>query len=78
MIFTGHVAESWRGYFGNRDAAKITRVQVEAYRDKLSVKDRLHQGLGRKGFPGKVNRIITEFPFGGIGDMIQDLLTTLS
>ncbi len=33
--YYGHVAESWKGYFGNVDAAKITRVQVEAYRDKL-------------------------------------------
>jgi polysaccharide deacetylase family protein (PEP-CTERM system associated) len=31
---------------------------------------RLHQGLGRRGFPRKIDRLLTEFRFGSISDVI--------
>ncbi len=34
---------------------------------------RLHQGLGRRSFPTKVDRLLAEFPFGSL----QDVLATL-
>ena len=37
----------------------------------LSWKTRLHQGLGRKGFPAKVDRLLAEFRFGTVQDVID-------
>lgn len=36
-------------------------------------KTRLHQGLGRRSFPGKVDRLVREFRFGAMCDMIEQL-----
>lgn len=36
----------------------------------VSWRMRLHQGLGRKRFPRKVDRLLSEFPFGRIQDII--------
>jgi polysaccharide deacetylase family protein (PEP-CTERM system associated) len=36
-------------------------------------KTRLHQGLGRRSFPGKVDRLVTEFRFGAMQDSIDQL-----
>jgi hypothetical protein len=38
---------------------------------------RLHQSLGRKGFPGKVDRLLAEFRFGAIDEVIAPLLKQL-
>ncbi len=39
----------------------------------IPMKTRLHQGLGRRGFPGKVNRLLTDFRFGTMQDVIDTL-----
>lgn len=39
----------------------------------IPFKTRLHQGLGRRAFPGKVDRLLAEFPFGSIQDVINNL-----
>lgn len=36
-------------------------------------KMRLHQGLGRRGFPGKVDRLLTDFRFAAMRDVIASL-----
>jgi len=48
--------------------------QMDAYRGTVSWKVLLHQGLGRKGFRVKVDRLLTEFRFGAIEDVIAPLL----
>jgi polysaccharide deacetylase family protein (PEP-CTERM system associated) len=49
-------------------------AQMAAYRGRVSWRMRLHQGLGRKGFPAKVDRLLREFRFGAIEEVIGDLL----
>jgi polysaccharide deacetylase family protein (PEP-CTERM system associated) len=49
--------------------------EMSAYREKVSLKQRLHQGLGRKGFAGKVNRLMRDFRFGPLREVLADLLT---
>lgn len=36
-------------------------------------KTKLHQGLGRQGFPGKVDRLLVDFRFGTMQDVIDQL-----
>ncbi|MBW7905037.1 MAG: DUF3473 domain-containing protein [Phycisphaerae bacterium] len=36
-------------------------------------KMRLHQGLGRRGFPGKIDRLLLDFRFGTMGEVIGSL-----
>ncbi|MBI5865853.1 MAG: DUF3473 domain-containing protein [Planctomycetes bacterium] len=38
----------------------------------ISWRTRLHQGLGRRGFPGKVDRLMREFRFGRMCDVIAE------
>jgi polysaccharide deacetylase family protein (PEP-CTERM system associated) len=38
----------------------------------ISWKMRLHQGLGRRGFPGKVDRLTRDFRFGTMRDVIAE------
>jgi polysaccharide deacetylase family protein (PEP-CTERM system associated) len=38
----------------------------------ISWKTRLHQGLGRRGFPRKVDRLMSEFRFGCMRDLIAE------
>jgi len=53
-------------------------TQLDAYRDTVSFKTRLHQGLGRKAFPGKVDRLLREFRFGPMQEVLADLLAELA
>ena len=39
----------------------------------ISFKQRLHQGLGRRGFPRKIDRLLAEFSFGSIRRIIDSL-----
>lgn len=36
-------------------------------------KTRLHQGLGRRAFPRKIDRLLTDFRFGAIEDLLAEL-----
>ena len=51
--------------------------EINAYREKISVMMRLHQGLGRKGFPRKIDRLLHEFEFTSLDELLQPLLTQL-
>lgn len=37
----------------------------------VPLKTRLHQGLGRRGFPGKVDRLLVDFRFGTMREVIE-------
>jgi hypothetical protein len=49
-------------------------AEMEEFKKAVSLKQRLHQGLGRKGFPRKVDRLLSEFRFGPLGEALKDLL----
>ena len=51
--------------------------ELSTYRDLVSWKVRLHQGLGRKGFARKIDRLLGEFDFGPIGKLLAPLLAEL-
>lgn len=53
-------------------------TEIQADRVKVSWKDRLHQGLGRKRFPRKIDRLLKCFEFGAIEDAFSDLLAEVS
>lgn len=57
--------------------AEFDPDELNAYRDLVSWKFRLHQGLGRKGFARKVDRLLGEFDFGPIGKLVAPLLAEL-
>ena len=45
-------------------------------RDRVTWMRRMHQGLGRKGLPGKIDRLLSEFEFTSMRDVLADLLKT--
>ncbi len=51
--------------------------QMRAYSREFPLRLRLHQGLGRKGFPAKIDRLLSEFPFGRLADVLAPLLENL-
>jgi len=51
--------------------------EMAAYRENVSWKLRLHQSLGRKGFARKVDRLLEEFEFGGIWELVRPMLARL-
>lgn len=57
--------------------AEFDPDELSTYRDLVSWKDRLHQGLGRKGFARKIDRLLGEFDFGPIEEVIAPLLAEL-
>jgi len=52
-------------------------LEMRSYASRLPLKTRLHQGIGRKGFPRKVNRLLREFTFGPIREVVAPLLAEL-
>ncbi|KPK49350.1 MAG: hypothetical protein AMK72_04770 [Planctomycetes bacterium SM23_25] len=52
-------------------------VEMGAYRANVPLKQRLHQGIGRKGFPRKIDRLLAEFRFGTMAEVLAPLLETL-
>lgn len=40
---------------------------------RVPLKTRLHQGLGRRSFPAKVDRLLSDFPFGSMQEVIDSL-----
>ncbi|MBM4017300.1 MAG: DUF3473 domain-containing protein [Planctomycetes bacterium] len=49
-------------------------AEMAVYRGKVPLAMRLHQGLGRRGFARKVNRLMTDFQVGPLRDVLADLL----
>jgi len=52
-------------------------TEMASYKGDVGLKMRLHQGLGRKGFARKINRLLSEFRFGAIESVLSDLLAQL-
>ncbi len=48
--------------------------EMDAFKDKVSLKMRLHQGIGRKGIPSKVGRLLHDFEFACLKDVLADYL----
>lgn len=49
-------------------------VEMRAYKADVSLAGRLHQGLGRKGFPRKIDRLLADFAFGPMRQVLAPLL----
>jgi polysaccharide deacetylase family protein (PEP-CTERM system associated) len=52
-------------------------AEMESFKGQVSLLVRLHQGLGRKGFAGKIDRLMRDFRFGPLKDVLADLLVQL-
>lgn len=52
-------------------------AEMNFYKTKVPWIRRLHQGLGRKGFPRKIDRLLEEFEFACMCDVLADLLGEL-
>ena len=50
--------------------------EMDAYAHCVPLRQRLHQGLGRRGFPKKIDRLLREFAFGPMRAVLADLLET--
>jgi hypothetical protein len=53
-------------------------VEMGVYRAHVPLKQRLHQGIGRKGFPRKIDRLLADFRFGAMDDLLRPLLESLA
>jgi polysaccharide deacetylase family protein (PEP-CTERM system associated) len=49
-------------------------AEMASFRGRVSLAMRLHQGLGRRGFARKVNRLMSDFRIGPLRDVLADLL----
>ena len=49
-------------------------IEMGAYRANVPLKRRLHQGIGRQGFPRKIDRLLADFHFGAMDDLLAPLL----
>lgn len=52
-------------------------TEIHTFRRQLSLKQRIHQGLGRRGFARKVERLLSTFQFGTLEEVVSPLLETL-
>lgn len=48
--------------------------EMAAYRQQVPLAQRIHQGLGRNGFPKKIDRLLAEFEFGTMDEILAPLL----
>jgi len=53
-------------------------IEMGVYRAHVPLKRRLHQGIGRKGFPSKIDRLLEEFRFGAMDEVLAPLLESLA
>jgi len=53
-------------------------VEMGAYRVDVPLKQRLHQGIGRRGFPRKIDRLLRDFRFGAMDEVLAPLLRGLA
>jgi len=51
--------------------------EMTGYRQNVSLRWRLHQGLGRKRFPRKIDRLLSDFEFTSMDEVLADLLDQL-
>ena len=52
-------------------------TEMAQFRQSLSLKLRIHQGLGRASFPRKVDRLLKEFSFAPLAEVLAPLLQQL-
>ena len=52
-------------------------TEMSQYRHLVSIKGRIHQGLGRRSLPKKVHRLLSDFTFGPLKGTLADLLHQL-
>ena len=52
-------------------------TEMSSFRAEVSWVVRLHQGLGRKGFGGKIDKLMRDFRFGPLKDVLAGLLGQL-
>jgi len=52
-------------------------AEMSSFKGRVSPLVRLHQGLGRKGFAGKIDRLMRDFRLGPLQDVLADLLDQL-
>jgi polysaccharide deacetylase family protein (PEP-CTERM system associated) len=52
-------------------------AEMASFKGQVSWALRLHQGLGRKGFPGKIDRLMRDFRLGPLRDVLAGLLGQL-
>jgi polysaccharide deacetylase family protein (PEP-CTERM system associated) len=53
-------------------------LEMSAYRVRVGLAQRIHQGLGRRGFPGKIDRLLRDFRFGPMEEVLAPLLRELA
>jgi polysaccharide deacetylase family protein (PEP-CTERM system associated) len=53
-------------------------MEVDVYRHQVPLLNRLHQGIGRKAFPRKIDRLLTDFTFGSMEQVLRPLLNEVS
>jgi len=53
-------------------------LDMSAYRVRVGLAQRIHQGLGRRGFPGKIDRLLRDFRFGPMEEVLAPLLRELA
>jgi len=51
--------------------------EMRAYAHRFPLGLRLHQGIGRQGFPKKIDRLLGDFRFGPMGEVLAPLLEDL-
>ena len=49
-------------------------VEMRAYQVTVPLARRIHQGIGRKGFPRKIDNLLRDFRFGAMDEVLGDLL----
>lgn len=52
--------------------------ELGTYRQQVSLKQRLHQGIGRRGFPRKIDRLLRDFRVGPFREVLGEMLAELS
>lgn len=51
--------------------------EMDAYKHQIPLKMRMHQGIGRRGFPRKIDRLLKEFSFSSMQSVLEPLLGEL-
>lgn len=51
--------------------------EMDSYRHMVPLKMRLHQGIGRRGFPRKIDRLLKDFSFTSMAAVLEPLLKEL-
>ncbi len=51
--------------------------EMASYKTSVGLTQRIHQGLGRRGFSGKINKLLRQFKFGPMRNILSSLLQEL-